>query len=150
MNQSFHSNVSCSKSIDFQWFAINQWRLILEHKKNFSLTVERCSWCQQILLFKMWTQLLCRILLKGSGLVSGCWVLFVSMVLVGCPLLACMHHLQLQQSCHHISCYHLTWKQEGLGHEELVLWQKEHQSIEHGARYCNLFLLDLSCRNSSL
>ena len=59
-----------------------------------------------------------RTLLKGSGLVSGRWVLLVSRVLADRPLLTCMSHPQLQQSCHYVQnqscipCYHLVQEQE--------------------------------------
>ena len=43
--------------------------------------------------------------------------------------------------------YHLAQEQEGLEQEGLVSWLKEHQGIGYGACYCDLFLLDLSCRN---
>ena len=84
--------------------------------------------------------------LKGSSLMSGSWVLPVSRVLTGHPLLACMCHPQLQQSWHYvpnqsyIPRYHLALGQECLDHNGLVLWQKEHRGIGHGACSCNLFL----------
>ena len=40
--------------------------------------------------------------LKGSGLVSGLWVLLVSEIQADRPLLACMRHPQLQLSCHYV------------------------------------------------
>ena len=92
---------------------------------------------------------------KGSCLVSGRWVLLLSRILAGRPLLACMHHPQIQQLCDYVqnqsytACYQLTQEQEVLGIEGLVLWQKEHRGIGHGTCSSNLFLLDLSCRNSS-
>ena len=78
----------------------------------------------------------------------------MSRVLAGRPLLAFVHHPQLQQLCYYVRnqnsiCYHLVQEQEGLGHEQLVLWQIEHRGIKHGACFCDLFLLDLSCRNNS-
>ena len=54
--------------------------------------------------------------------------------------------------CSESELYSMLLSGSGTGrssHERLVLWQKEHQSIGHGAFSCNLFLLDLSSRNSS-
>ena len=62
----------------------------------------------------------------------------MSRVLAGCPLLAFMHHPQLQKSCDYVQnqtyipCYHLAQEQEGRVHEKLVIWQKENQAIGHG------------------
>ena len=85
--------------------------------------------------------------LKDSGLVSGHRVLLVSRVLAGHTLLACMHHLLLEQPCHYVQnqsyipyCY-LAQEQEGLSHQGPVLWQKEHRGIGHSICSCNLFLL---------
>ncbi len=76
-------------------------------------------------------------------------------VLADCPLLVRMCH---HSNYNHVTVrnqsdvpyYHLAQEQEGLGYEELVLWQKETQSIGHGSCSCDLFLLDLSYRNSCL
>ena len=83
--------------------------------------------------------------LKVSGLVSGRWVLLMSSVQADHPLLACIHHPQLEQSCHYVQnqsyiiCYYLAEEQEGLDNEGL--WQKEHRDIEHCVCSCNLFLI---------
>ena len=51
----------------------------------------------------------------------------MSMILAGHPLLVCIHHLQLEQSCNYvrnenyIPSYYLTREKEGLGHEGPVL-----------------------------
>ena len=93
--------------------------------------------------------------LKGSGLVSCRRVLLVSRVLVGRPILACMHHPLLQQTCYYvrnqsyIPYYQLTQELAGLGDEGLVLWQEDHRGIGHGTYSCNLFLYhaEMAVRN---
>ena len=92
--------------------------------------------------------------LKGSSLMSS-HVEFWSRVLAGRPLLVCMRRPQLQHSCTYvwnqssILCYHIAQEQQGLSYEGLVLWQKEHRGIRHGACSRDLYLLDFSCKNSS-
>ena len=113
--------------------------------------------CSQVhsFLFEMWTQQLNRLLWKIpiSGqvvefyLCQGYW-LVVPFWLV-CIISTYNSHITMFGIRAYIPCYHLAQDQEGLGHEGLVLWQKEHQGIRHGACSCDLFLLDLSCRNSS-
>ena len=90
--------------------------------------------------------------LKISYLVSGYWVLLLSRVLTGHPLLPCSCHSWFQHSCQyvrnqsHSQCYNHAQEKEGLHHDGLDK-EEEHSSPGHIAYSYDLFLFNLSCRN---
>ena len=102
-------------------------------------------WCQHMFLFETWTLQLKNSFERFRSLSSACvkgtsWLSSTGLYASSLAITV----MSLNQN--YIPCYPLTQEQEGLDHERLVLWLKEHRDIRHVAGSCDLFLLDLSCR----
>ena len=161
VNKSFHFIATYSKPIDlihptllFQqtnddlsWYVKN-----CLNSPSISIPVECCSWCQQIFLFEKWTKQLSRFLWKVQVLCQviefcfcqGYWLVILFWLACIIPTYNSYVTMFRIRAILHVTIWTRNRKVWNM-----VLWQKEHWCIGHGACSCDLFLLDLSCKNSS-